>query len=254
MTVRTLRRYGWRPSLPDHRDVIADTAGLKVAAEVDPRKQLPPVYNQGQLGSCTANAVAAAIDYDRIVNGEKPITPARLPIYFLERLIEGQPATADTGAMGRDGFKAAQKFGYWPESEVPYTDDASALAFSADPRKLPGAIKLERPYKAVRRSVTAFKQVFTNHQTIAFGFSVFESFEGEDVARSGVMPVPGPREEQLGGHEILGVGYLRSEPNYCLCRNSWGEDWGLGGYFLMPWSVILDPSMASDFRTVYRPV
>jgi C1A family cysteine protease len=257
------RRYGsfgWRPSLPDPRDIIADPTGIPILPEVDPRgTYMPPIYDQGQLGSCTANAVAAAIDTDRIVNGMDAMTPSRLAIYWLERFLEHQPANVDHGAMGRDGFKAARKFGVLPESDWPYTDDASDSRFSQDPREADGWSAdhwvLQDSYKAVRRSVSDFKQVLSNKQTIAYGFSVFQSFVSDDVAHSGVVPTPDasqiiPNE----GHEVLAVGYLKDYPEHCLCRNSWGTSWGMDGYFLMPWSVLLDPSFSGDFRTIYRPL
>lgn len=253
--IRTIRRYGWKPSLPDFRDIPADTSGLPVAPEVDPRKHMTTIYDQGQLGSCTANAIAAQIDYDRLVSGEQAFYPARLGIYFEERKIEGSPANADTGAFGRDGLKAAQKIGVWPESKWTYTDDIHNRNFYTDPQTALGAapLKLERPYKTIHRSVSSFKRALSNNQTIAFGFTVYESFESSEVARTGIVPMPSADESQLGGHEVLLVGYLKDEPNYGLVRNSWGTSWGLDGYFLMPWSYLLDSSLADDHRTIYRP-
>ncbi len=74
--------------------------------------------------------------------------------------------------------------------------------------------------------------------------------------------MPGRDEKILGGHEVLAVGYLRSEPEHVLVRNSWGSQqtnrtgWGLdgSGYFLMPWKMILDPNICADWTTIRRPV
>ena len=108
VTPRNIRRYGWKPSLPDLRDHIADASELKVLDEVDPRADLPDVFDQGQLGSCTANAVAGAVEYDAKLNGPDPGFLSRLWIYYYERKIEGSPADQDTGAYGRDGFKVCK--------------------------------------------------------------------------------------------------------------------------------------------------
>jgi C1A family cysteine protease len=256
ITPHKIQGYGWKPSLPDPRDIIADTSELPIFAEVDPRQEyMTAVYNQLRLGSCTANAVAAAIDADRIVSGEEPTFPSRLWIYALERLIEGSSLTQDTGAYGRDGFRVSRRFGIVPESHWPYSDRFHE--WSRDPHasiEWSARKKIERPYKAVPRSLTSIKRVLSNKQTIAFGFSVFESFESQEVANTGIVPHPDTTQERvLGGHEVLLVGYLKSEPHYGLCRNSWDLDWGLDGYFLMPWTVFLDPNLSSDFRTIYRP-
>jgi C1A family cysteine protease len=251
--------YGWRPSLPDPRDVVADPSEIPVRDEVDPREEyMPPVYNQLQLGSCTANAVAAAIDAARIADGKEPLYPARLAIYWLERFLEHSPPDQDTGAYGRDGFKAARNFGVLPESDWPYTDDKSDPHFSGDPREdakwASDHWVLDDKYKAVRRSQLDFKAVLSNRQTIAFGFRVPASFESPDMARTGIMADPDPNDLTSDGHEVLAVGYLKDQPHYCLVRNSWGSDWGIGGYFLMPWLWLLDQGLTSDFRTIYRPL
>jgi C1A family cysteine protease len=250
---RHIERYGWKPSLPDHRDLLADTTGLTPLPEVDPREQMPPVYDQGQLGSCTANAVGAALEYDGMLDGASAVTPSRLFIYYCERQIEGSLDKGDTGAFGRDGFKAAKRFGTPPETDWPY--DVANYAENPPPTAWSDAAehKLTKSYKSVPRSLNQFKLVLSNKQTIAFGFSVYSSFESQEVASTGTVPMPTPDEQQIGGHEVLAVGYLAAQPNYVLVRNSWGPSWGLGGYFLMPWTYLLSTDLASDFRTIVRP-
>ena len=106
----------------------------------------------------------------------------------------------------------------------------------------------------MRRSVLDFKRVFSNKQTIAFGFTVPKSFESREMARTGIMADPDPDDLSRDGHEVLAVGYLKDQPHYCLIRNSWGTGWGMDGYFLMPWLWLLDPGLTGDFRTIYRPL
>jgi C1A family cysteine protease len=252
LTQRKIRSYGWKPSLPDLRDHIADASELAVLDEVDPRAELPDVYDQGQLGSCTANAVGAAVQYDAKLNGSDPGFLSRLWIYYYERKLEGSPPDQDTGAFGRDGFKVCKTLGVPPEEHWSY--DIAKFA-EEPPAELADEAKQHRisNYRAVPRNLDSMKAVLSNRQTIAFGFTVYESFESPEVAKTGVVPMPSRDEKQLGGHEVLLVGYLKDEVNYALVRNSWGTGWGLKGYFLMPWSYILDANLASDFRTVRRP-
>jgi C1A family cysteine protease len=241
--------YGWRRPLPGLTYPGADTGGLQVAAEVDPRKHMPPVFDQGQLGSCTANATAGCFQYDAILDGHDCGELSRLWIYYFERAIEGTLSQGDCGAMGHDAFTVAKK-GIPDESKWPYViSKFEAKPPAAEPR----AYKLSKTVKAVPQLETSIKQVLSNKQTVAFGFTVYESFE-DTWREPGVMPVPEPSESVLGGHEVLIVGYLKSHPHHALVRNSWGSGWGLGGYFLFPWKVLLDPNMASDFRTIVRPL
>jgi len=252
LTPRKIHRYGWKPSLPDARDHIADASALVVLDEVDPRADLPGVFDQGQLGSCTANAVAAAVEYDAKLNGADPGFLSRLWIYYYERKLEGAPADQDTGAYGRDGFKVCQKLGVPLEADWPY----DITKFSDEP---PASLDTEAGqhrisnYRVVPRNLDSMRAVLSNRQTIALGFSVYESFESQQVAQTGIVPLPSRNEKQLGGHEVLLVGYLKDEPNYGLVRNSWGTSWGLQGYFLMPWAYLIDANLASDFRTIRRP-
>jgi len=252
LTPRKIHRYGWKPSLPDARDHIADASALVVLDEVDPRADLPGVFDQGQLGSCTANAVAAAVEYDAKLNGADPGFLSRLWIYYYERKLEGAPADQDTGAYGRDGFKVCQKLGVPLEADWPYDVSKFADEPPASLDKEAGQHRISN-YRAVPRNVDTMKAVLSNRQTIAFGFSVYESFESQQVAQTGIVPLPSRNEKQLGGHEVLLVGYLKNEPNYGLVRNSWGTSWGLQGYFLMPWAYLIDANLASDFRTIRRP-
>jgi len=70
---RKTSRYGWQPDLPDHWDHLyaAPMAVLGVvSSKVNLRAQFPPVYDQGQIGSCTANTIAAAIQILPMISGQ----------------------------------------------------------------------------------------------------------------------------------------------------------------------------------------
>src|SRR5664279_258547 len=115
--------YGWIPDLPDQRDLLyaaPPAPPIPLPAQTDLRAQCPPVYDQGQLGSCTANAIAGALQFDEAKQGEADTTLlSRLFIYYNERVMEGTVGT-DSGAMIRDGIKTVNAVGACPESEWPY--------------------------------------------------------------------------------------------------------------------------------------
>ena len=116
-----IARYGWLPDLPDERDHFyaapVELAGV-LPAKVDLRPQCPPVYDQGQLGSCTANAIAGAIEFDRMKQRLAQIfTPSRLFIYYNERAIE-HTIDSDSGAQIRDGIKSVGQAGRLPRNRV----------------------------------------------------------------------------------------------------------------------------------------
>lgn len=255
---RKIRRYGWKPSLPGVLATAADTTSLKILDEVDPRPGMPAIFDQGELGSCTANAAARCMQYDAMLDGKLTATDylARLWIYWQERSLEGSLSQGDTGAMGHDAFIAAAQVGVPAEKDWPYV--ISRFNPKTPPAKARKDAKafytLAKTVHVVPQNDTSVRQVLSNRQTIAFGFTVHESFEDESLWRDGKMPVPKRGEQVLGGHEILLCGYLRAQPDFYLCANSWGPDWMLGGYFLFPKAQLLKASVASDFRTIVRPL
>jgi C1A family cysteine protease len=248
------RAYGFRKSPPDDRDKLAEPPDT-ILREVDLRRgPMPPVYDQGQLGSCTANAVAAALQFDLSLDlsGLDPPRRARrrsrLDIYYGERALEGELGQGDTGAYGRDGFRFAQNTGVLLEERWAY--DIST--YEGPPPTGYKRYKLAKPYALVPQGVDQIKAVLSNNQTVAFGFTVYESFESGTVDSTGIIPMPRAGEAELGGHEMLLVGYLNAYPDHFLARNSWGSGWGLGGYCLMPFAYITDTSLTSDLRTIVR--
>jgi len=52
----------------------------------------------------------------------------------------------------------------------------------------------------------------------------------------------------LGGHCVLAVGYDDLQ-NHFIARNCWGSEWGMKGYFTIPYAYLLDESLSDDFWT-----
>lgn len=239
-------KYGWKRDLPDHRDHILNTAKVApLPPSVDLRAGMPPVYDQGQLGSCTGNAIAAAFDYERKRQAEPFVNPSRLFIYYNERAIE-HTTRSDAGANIRDGIKSVNATGVCPESEWPY--DIAKFARKPANKCYADAIKTHSiAYQSVQRAGGATDVMTALAQTgpVVFGFSVFASFESRQVAATGIVPMPSPNEQMVGGHAVVAVGYDQNQQMFTV-RNSWGAAWGDAGYFRMPFAYLADPNLASD--------
>jgi C1A family cysteine protease len=82
-----------------------------------------------------------------------------------------------------------------------------------------------------------------------FGFTVYAAFESDAVAKSGVLHMPGKKEKVKGGHAVMAVGYNDSQKRF-LIRNSWDTDWGMKGYFTMPYAYLTDRNLSDDFWTI----
>ena len=244
----TLKLYGWSPDLPDHRDQLYDhDTAINPIKKVDLRNQCPPVYNQYDLGSCTANSIGALYEFCQKKQGLKDFTPSRLFIYYNERALEGT-IKQDAGAQIRNGFKCIAKQGVCLETTWPYI----ISKFTKKPTTTCYTEALHHQaisYKSVSQTEIALKACLNEGYPVSFGFTVYESFESQAVADSGVMPMPAKSEKSLGGHAVLLVGYDDGSRHW-LVRNSWGSDWGDGGYFYMPYEYLLNPNLACDFWTL----
>ncbi len=243
-------KYGWRADNPDHRDHFYAAHFLdllRLPASIDLRPLCPDVYDQGALGSCTSQAIAAALEFDMLKQSEQAFTPSRLFIYYNERAKEGTVAS-DAGAAIRDGIKSVNRQGACPESEWPY--DVTQFAVEPPQQCYQDAL-LHRSlsYSRVPQHLSQIKAALFSGLPVVFGFSVYDSFESAEVAQSGVVPMPGPGESLLGGHAVLAVGY-RDDEQLFMCRNSWGAGWGMAGYFTMPYAYLLSAQLASDFWVI----
>jgi C1A family cysteine protease len=245
------RGYGWQPDVPDQRDHLYAAPVIylaKLPAKSDLRTHCPPVYDQGQLGSCTANAIGAAIQFDRRKQKLKPdFAPSRLFIYYNERVME-HTVKSDAGAQIRDGIKSVSKQGDCPESEWPYiiakfTDKPTASCFK-------DALKYQAvQYQRVPQILNQMKGCLASGYPFVFGFTVYQSFESTTVAHTGHAPMPGWGERPIGGHAVMAVGYDDAS-QWFLVRNSWGAAWGMKGYFTLPYSYLIQPGLSSDFWTI----
>jgi C1A family cysteine protease len=256
---------GWIRDLPDHRDHLysAPLAHLqKLPPQVDLRPKLSQApYDQERIGSCTANAIAGAIQFDRQGANQNPdFVPSRLFIYFNERAME-HTIPVDAGAQLRDGIKSVAKLGVCPESQWPYDGTP------ADPNTHlfpPSSSAVERPspacytdaakyrvisYSRIAQSLAQMKGCLAAGFPFVFGFAVYDSLYDSDGKPRTVIPMPGQADSQIGGHAVLAMGY-DDERNVLIVRNSWGPAAQDNGHFYLPYAYVTDPSLAGDFWTV----
>lgn len=247
-----IKRYGWKPSLPRLNVPVKYDSRMVVGilpSSVDLRSQCPAVYDQGELGSCTANAIAGAIEFDMIKQKISEFTPSRLYIYYNERDIE-KDVTCDCGANLADGIESVSNLGFCPESEWPY--DITKFAIKPDPQCYADGLHNKAiSYARVANEIipSVMKLCLSEGNPFIFGFTVYESFESLQVRNTGIVPIPQPNEKIVGGHAVLCVGYDDSTQRF-ICRNSWGPTWGQNGYFTIPYEYLTSNTLASDFWTI----
>jgi C1A family cysteine protease len=250
MQTNIKRRYGWIPDVPDHRDLLYATmmSVAKLPEKVDLRPGCPPVYDQGSLGSCTANAIGAAIQFERLKQKLIPdFVPSRLFLYYNERAMENS-IDSDSGAQIRDGIKSIATQGDCPEIEWPYEIDKFTLKPTKQCYK--DAVKYTAvQYQRIPQILNQMKGCIASGYPFVFGFSVYSGFENEKVAETGELNMPTSKETLLGGHAVVAVGYDDKTQRFNV-RNSWGKSWGVKGYFTMPYAYLTDSNLADDLWTI----
>jgi len=243
--------YGWVRDKPDPRDHDHTPTDKELAVYLPQkfslRSLMPAVYDQGELGSCTANAIGGAVQYQQLKQdlAEGRHVPSRLFIYWNERYLEGT-VNEDAGAAIRDGMKVVGADGVPPESDWPY--DISKFTEKPPAKAFEDALQYESKYGRVTQSQPSLQASIYHRRPVVFGFTVYESFETVAVAETGIMPMPKKGEQILGGHAVVAIGWkLINDQLYFECRNSWSVEWGDKGYFWMPAAYITNPSVANDF-------
>lgn len=249
MLVWSKNLRGWIPDLPDHRDFLyaaVRAAPARMPKAVDLSSCMSPVEDQGELGSCTANALAGSLEFLELKADRKLVDLSRLFIYYNERAIE-HSIKNDAGAMLRDGVKTLAKEGVCSEKRWPYviskfTNRPSAACYR----------------EAAKHTIASYHRLLTLKEMrtclaegypFVFGFSVYESFQSPKVAKTGVLDMPKSSESLVGGHAVCAVGY-DDKAKRIIVRNSWGPKWGMDGYFTMPYDYVSDRNLSDDFWTV----
>lgn len=243
-------QYKLKPQKPDDRDVKFNHEEFLGSAVLpqsfDLRPNCPPIYDQGNQGSCTSNAGCAC----RSMLANNPnLYLSRAFLYYQERTLEGT-TSKDAGASIRDICKATAKYGICPDIDMPYTD--KDYTTPPTPKSLNDALTYKiSAYKSVTNAEAVKTALVSRKQPILIGMTVFSSMESQSVAKSGILPMPKSTEQKMGGHAVLIVGYQDASPKTgfrklfsCLStkskgsfivRNSWGANWGQAGYFMMPY-------------------
>jgi len=241
-------KYGWKKEKEDKRDFLFTYKKINLPAKVDLRKNCSPIENQETLGSCTANAIVGALEYNDYKDDAIWTDLSRLFIYYNERKLENN-INEDAGAYIRDGIKSLVKWGVcsekiWPYQISKFTTKPSLLSYiDAKKRKI-------REYQRIN-GLIAMKSCLAEGFPFIFGFSVYENFESPIVAKNGKLEMPTKSERFCGGHAVLCVGY-DDETRRVIVKNSWGENWGIKGYFTMPYEYISNPELADDMWMIKK--
>lgn len=256
--------FGWIRDLPDPQDSLLQAPSFgeptKRPKLIDLSPKFPKPYDQMRLGSCTANAIAAAVQYARRVH-DKPVdfTPSRLFIYYEARKIIGN-IYVDSGSRIRDGIKSVASIGVPPEDVWPYDGipgDPTTHVFPTGARSTlepPKAVlDAAQKYKAIsyaplKQDLVTLESCLASGYPFIFGFSVFSNFHYDTK----LLKTPTSDDKATNsGHAVLAVGYNQEKRTFKI-RNSWGASSNKNGYFDMDYDYVLSSGFSSDFWVLYQ--
>lgn len=255
------RKLSWKPDLPDQRDytftklVESNTKYSAISSSLPPnislRKWCSAIEDQQTLGSCTANAIVGMVECMRNYKKIGGINLSRLFVYFNERVIE-DTVNEDSGAYIRDGIKSIYLNGICKTVSWPYRLSYFKTKPTSECYKDALNYTISSYYRL--NTIDDMKTALANGHPFVFGFSVYDSFVTQQIANTGIVPMPSSTEKLLGGHAVTAIGYDDSKQMF-LIRNSWGTSWGLkegnlGGYFYMPYQYLSDRNLSDDFWTI----
>jgi len=244
--------FGWKKDPKDIRDYkYKFHLPLRLLPDfIDMRSQCSPVRDQGQLGSCTAFAMATGLREWMMWKylGVEHTVLSPLFLYWQERFLEGT-VFEDSGAYIRDGLKVLQEMGTCPEVDDPY--DISRFTETPTPEMVQKALPYKiSTYERLDTTSLALRTALAQGDPVVMGMLVYSSFETQEVATTGKVPMPSRcpmTDKVLGGHAVFVVGY-QNDPawnggGYFIVKNSWSDAWGDSGYFYLPFGFI------SSYRT-----
>jgi hypothetical protein len=168
-----------------HLQAVADA----LPRQVDLRAGCSPVEDQGDLGSCTGHAIVGALEYEENQQKEQFVRLSRLFVYYNERALEGD-VSKDGGAEIRDGIKSIVKWGAAAESLWPYDEKQFAVKPSLEAYN--DALNHKAlQYQSVAQTLDAITHCLAVfNRPIVMGITVYASFESDEVAKTGVVPMP----------------------------------------------------------------
>jgi C1A family cysteine protease len=234
------RKFGALRDTHDVRDRMYRTLSPSraVPQQVDLREWGGPIKDQGEEGSCTGHAFSSAREW--IARKYEKCSSVLSPQYlYVEELLADGVFPNDEGAMPRTGCQALTAKGCCEAAMYPYVEGKLMKPTA------------EQEQNALKYRTGAYHRIGTLNDflgcladptpwPVAVGFTVCESFMSDEVASTGIMPVPKRHEKRQGGHEVLCLGYDLAK-RLALIQNSWGDGWGQKGYFWMPFDVIDSP-------------
>jgi C1A family cysteine protease len=228
-------RFKVRGTVPDWRDFIYKSSNSPLRDSVDLRPWASAVENQFHLGSCVGQAVVGA--YELLLRKNNPAEfedLSRLFVYYNARLMEGH-VNEDDGAYVRDAIKAVYTYGICLEKLWPYDTGLFSVPPTVNSYEDATHRTIKNYYKV--NGLGNILDALNQDRPIVASMQVYSNFDNLEDSVDYTLTMPTASDNILGGHAVVLVGYNLAK-KLILCRNSFGADWGIAGYFWVPFEYV----------------
>ncbi|CAF2396943.1 unnamed protein product [Rotaria sp. Silwood2] len=215
-------------------------------SHVDLRQYMTPVEDQADMSTCAANAFAGACEYIIKRHTGEHVDVSRLFIYYNGQMIDQRSLdVTDDGASKQNTVLGMRKFGICEESLWPY--DEQLLNKEPPPHVYEAASHVTVIPLKIPRNLVAMKTCLANEVPFLIGIRLLSSATAEAKKNQGYISMPNPASAAVaktGTHAVLVVGY-DDRTRHFIVRNSWGRDWGVHGYFYIPYEYLLEKRLVN---------
>lgn len=193
-----------------------------------------PIYTQDE-NDCTANSWTALATYLLLAKTGSLTSLSRRFVYEEEDMVNNEPDIIDEGANSIDGATVLKTIGICKEELVPYGDEPGTVTEITDAIFADAATRKFDWYYRVK-TLTGIDKLLSWGWHVSIGVEVFDGTNGlEQVGADGILGMPEPSDNVLGGHEVCIVSKVQKNGIwYYKIRNSWGATFGDNGYFYAP--------------------
>lgn len=231
------KKCNLKPSPKDERDVLYAQQSentLLMPRKINLLSFCPPIKNQGQIGSCSSHACATAFEIEmKIIESRKSTSLSELWHYYKVRQKDFMNTFPDdSGAYLREAIKVMYHNGFCPESLYPY----DYRKINETPGFMTDVIASLWKIKSYHTCMTLnqIKTSLIQEHPVIIGIPVDKNFlqkrDNSIVDKYSIA-------NRVGGHAVVLIGYDDNVQAFLLA-NSWGENWGVGGYAWISYTYI----------------
>jgi hypothetical protein len=216
---------------------LASSGGVEVPEVIQPAlnytSKIKRVRDSGQEGSVVGQALATALEFQVAKSTQHEHWMSARYIYYAARKRAGG-TDQDYGARLKDAIDVLAKEGSVEEDVWPYVPGRYM-------QKPPPNVETARRFRIADakplKTLNDVKRALARNGPVVASIEMYSSAMNAPSSNTGLLPVPAAKEQLIGYHAIVIVGYDDADQRVKFA-NSWGAEWGDHGYGYLPYEYL----------------